>query len=135
MLRENKKNLPLTKRKKALQTKNIVMTSKKTLNKKQGMKRPNVVPITACSKTPFTGFRRDHLPFTERNKEGTFRCFGVVDFRRRLPAQWTSHAWWTRRGQWTSYRIVKTSQARQKKAGRFRKQNSSTRTNPTCLAR
>jgi len=47
---------------------------------------------------PFTGFHRDHLPFTKRKKEGTFRCFRVVDFRRRLPARWTSQGRWTSKG-------------------------------------
>jgi len=71
---KQKKILPLTKRKKILQTGNTVMTPKKTSNQEERMKRPNVAPILMCSKPHFIGFRRDHLPIHRTEQR---RCLSV----------------------------------------------------------
>jgi len=84
---------------------NIVMTSKKTSNQEEGMQRPNVAPIPTCSKSPFSGFRKEQLPFTKRNKEGAFRWEGGfskktrVDFAstvERLKVFWCRCEWYVR---------------------------------------
>jgi len=49
-------------------------------------------------KNPISLENPKQLAFTQQHKEGTFRCFGVVDFRRRPPTRWTSQGRETSQG-------------------------------------